>query len=266
MNNTAPRDIGDGSVVLPDARKQYEGPQAPPASNPEQPPGLPDFSGRSLVTVGPKHSGKSVFAYLAFKAARDAGNDAALVEADVFSPGHLKYAFCTEEESNHSYSIGSKKKLTGGGLSLQVYENFLTLMEQYITETGLVVYDGLGRQSEFCDALLRRARYLVVVSKVPLSEEEMREAGYSANGDHPVDAHAFYSGRCARVINVQTTLSSGTASFDESVPKASLFGLERDRIRQGDTSQIPSECVEVIRRLVGWIVSGLSAPSPSIGS
>lgn len=191
---------------------------------------------RTLLVLGPPHSGKSVFAYLLFKTLLNLGNDCALVDGDLFSPTLRPYNFGTKQEQDHIYVAGHYGKRRR--IPIDVYSSDISNTMFFVIERGAIVLDGLGRHTDATEFLLEVSARLFVVCRDEIDNGELEKCHYKIEDSlcHPFE---FYRDRKDDIIKVTSHLATTTTSFDERSLESSLCGLRRRAIRNGNVDNIP---------------------------
>ncbi|WP_287689092.1 hypothetical protein [Metallosphaera javensis (ex Sakai et al. 2022)] len=120
------------------------------------------------------------------------GNDAALLDCDIPSPTFRRYDILSNEENQHAYLTPNYSKPTEE-INPEMYENIIDLNLAAVIEKGIIVMDGLGKHSRLTDALIKRSKALIVLSKHNLTQDEMKSSNYVINGN-PTHPFTFYRG------------------------------------------------------------------------
>lgn len=194
---------------------------------------------RSLLVVGPPHSGKSVFSYLLFKYLRENGNDAALIDCDIFNPTFRPYKIPSVEEDNHVYPVGHVKNKTLV-IAKEMYARNLDLLLTTVREKGIIVMDGVGKHTEITDVLLECCSRLAIICKEGITPKEMLDSYYLEN-DSPCHPFTFYGRKTANPIRINTHKEVISASFNIPSLEARLHGLSRSAIQLGSVDKIPAD-------------------------
>ncbi len=205
---------------------------------------------RTILTLGPPHSGKSVFAYLLFKFLREFGDDTALFDCDIFGPTFRAHNLASDEEAKHIY-LTPNYYGPPTDIPLATFENFIELNFLTVRERGLIILDGLGKHSDKTKALLKRSKRLAILCKNELTNEQMDECGYKVKGT-PTHPFEFYGGPDERVLQITTYKDSGDSEADLTALTGKLFGLSREAIDGGRILSIPKTTCETIRTIAKY--------------
>jgi len=212
---------------------------------------------RTVLCLGPPHSGKSVFGYILFRSLRARGNEACVMDADYYSPTYRRVKieeFASQDEIAHIITTPNAVKLTK--LKEQNFRNLAHAIHDAIEHEGIVVLDGLGRHSSSTEALLELADMLVVLcpNQFSVNNAEAKQCLYVKDriNVHPFD---FYRGRGKKYIRIKTHFhNEKKAYFDECRLEGELFDLDRDIIHQGNIDRIPAETRETILQIADFIL------------
>lgn len=98
---------------------------------------LSDKKKRTILVLGPPHSGKSTFSCLLFRALRGQGEDAALIDADAILPTYRAYNMVSNQEHDHLYATPHRGKRRAP--PLEVYKNYVKGVLWFVREEGPVV-------------------------------------------------------------------------------------------------------------------------------
>jgi len=195
---------------------------------------------RTVLCLGPPHSGKSVFAYLLFKSLRQLRNDSCVMDADYYAPTYSRITeFADPAEIDFIYKTPNAAKLRE--LTPKKFRNLAHSVHAIIERKGIIVLDGLGIHSDSTESLLELAEILVVLCPGMFNvEESSMKCGYVIKDKkfHPFD---FYCGRCRTFIKLRTHLHEAKVAccFDQKKLEGVLVDLDRTAIRRGDTEGIP---------------------------
>ena len=205
---------------------------------------------RTILVLGPPHSGKSTFSYLLFRALRNQGDDAALVDADLPSPTYRAYEMASDEEMGHVYVTPHRNKLAQP-VPLGLFRNTVGNMIRFVKERGLIIVDGLGKHTDLTDFLLGLCCFLVVVCKHDISPSDLEECGFV--DDVALHPFKFYSIRFPTSFMITSHLDKAEDFVDEKDMQAALRGLERTQIVCGDVSGMPTDTLEAIEKIASCI-------------
>jgi adenylate kinase family enzyme len=207
---------------------------------------------RTVLVLGPPHSGKSTFSYLLFHSLRLLGHDAALVDADVMSPTLRCYDMMSEEEKDHVYPTMNRRKLTQEP-PLKTYKRFVRTALDFVIEKGVIILDGLGKHTTLTDLLLQYGGSVVVVSRKEISDDELIEHGFHHDhAEHPFD---FYKRLVDMVLTIESSMEPVPPFFKKETREALLHGLRREVVIHGDTSKIPNDSLKVIEEIGSFFVT-----------
>ncbi|MDV3292949.1 MAG: hypothetical protein LYZ70_01605 [Nitrososphaerales archaeon] len=206
---------------------------------------------RSILALGPPHSGKSVLSYLLFKYLRSNGNDAALFDCDIFSPTFRVHHIASEDELRHIYCPPNAQKLAED-VPLTVFEKVMEYTFLSVREKGIIVMDGLGKHSDKTQALLNRTQTIVIVCKDGCPEAELISCGYTRDGRGCLPSE-FYSGAKPISFRVTTRIGVGESNVNYENRTAELYGLSRSGIVRGDIISIPNNTCEIVKGIMRLI-------------
>jgi len=206
---------------------------------------------RTLLILGPPHSGKSVFSYLLFKMLRNLGNDCALVDCDIFSPTLRAYQFVSDDEDEHTYCTPHAGKRIG--IPIDVFRSYVTGVLGLVIELGAIVLDGIGKHTDATDFLLELTTNLLIVCRDAITNKELEEHGFTIKGSvyHPFD---FYKRRKNKIIRIVSYLGSDNANFDQKSLNGRLYGLRRKVIRKGNIDNIPTGTHDAVLSIAKFVL------------
>jgi len=214
-------------------------------------------SKRSILCLGPPHSGKSVLSYLLFKSLRGLNNEACLMDCDYYSPtlSRLRVTdFASPDEIDYIITTPNAVKLNK--LTEDIFHNLSHNIHASIEFKGIIVLDGIGQHSRSTESLLGLAEMLIVLCPNKFdSEKGSEECGYMKNGEkiHPFE---FYSGCreiCMKIVTYYH--EANRASFDPSKLEGELFDLDRDVIKKGKIDKIPKGTRDTVIDIAKTILS-----------
>ena len=202
-----------------------------------------DKKSRTVLCLGPPHSGKSVFAYLLFKSLRSLNNKACVMDADYYSPTYTRLRvteFAAPEEIDHIIQTPNPNKLEE--LDEKVYHGLCTNIHAMIEHKGIIVIDGVGKHSKSTESLLGLAQILIVLCPIEFDiEKEAKQFGFINNGvpAHPFDYYHDAKEKCLKILTHYK--NKKVASFDQDKLQGELFDLDRESIKKGNVESIPAE-------------------------
>lgn len=213
---------------------------------------MPSKTARTLLVLGPPHSGKSVFSYLLFNMIREQGNDCALVDCDHFSPTLRAHNFVSDDEDKHTYKtshFGKRKNIP-----IDVFANSIRdLITFYVTETGAIVLDGIGMHTEATERLLEFADSLFVVCRDDICADELRKCRFTR--DHAeLHPFAFYRNKKDKIINITSCVGCGDSNFNENTLVCTLFNLRRRALKKGRITGIPQSTRDAVSSIAAFLV------------
>jgi len=214
-----------------------------------------DKKSRTVLCLGPPHSGKSVFAFILFKHLREFGNDACVMDCDYYSPTYRRTRgdeIFGQDDNEHIYSTPNARKLDK--LTQELYSRLSQSVFDAIVEEGVIVLDGIGMHTDSTETLLTLTEKLIVLC--PCSFDVAIGAKKSCylkegKGIHPFD---FYSSLKNKCIKITTFMNERKSSFDPTTLQAELFNLDRDLIRKGNIENIPKETRDTILKIGRFIL------------
>ena len=218
---------------------------------------------RTVLCLGPPHSGKSVFSYLLFKFLRELRNKACLMDGDYYSPTHRRRIkdYASPEEVVYIITTPNIAKLSK--LTHKVFRNLAHSIHASIEFKGIIVLDGIGKHSESTESLLELASILVVLCPNQFStENSAKECGYAKNDKkmHPFD---FYSKECEKYsinrsekcIKIITHFHDRErTSFDQDRLEGEVYGLDWSVIKSGNIDKIPHETRNTVLEIARLIL------------
>ena len=212
---------------------------------------------RTLLCLGPPHSGKSVFCYILFKFLRQLENDACVMDGDYYSPTYRRLRvneFADPDEQGCVYTTPNAKKLEK--LTEENFRNIAHSIHALIENEGVIVVDGLGRHSSSTESLLQLAEILIVLCPIRFDiEHGSEECSYIQDG-RAIHPFAFYRNRCQKLIKITTHYHGDkTAYFDENRLEGELYDLDRDVIKKGNIDKIPMQTRDTILRIAEFILA-----------
>lgn len=208
---------------------------------------------RTLLVLGPPHSGKSVFSYLLFKFLREQGNDAALLDCDIFSPTFRPYNMTSVEEDKHVYVPANSDKMPED-IEQDLYRNLINYFLIAVRERGIIIMDGMGKYTDKTEVLLEKARYLAIVCRDKLSVDDMSSSNYIIE-DKPTHPFEFYSKTVDNCLKLTTYEEAGNAAFNTESLEGELSGLSRSAIKEGNIVAIPADTCTQISSIVQFLTS-----------
>lgn len=218
---------------------------------------------RTVLCLGPPHSGKSVFSYLLFKFLRGLGNDCCVMEGDYYSPTYRRlrvHEFASPDEEKYIIVTPNLQKLDN--LKEETFHNLSHSIHDLIEFRGVIVIDGLGRHSRSTESLLELAEVLIVLCPDQFCvETDSEECCYVKDSKklHPFDFYANWKEKC---IMIRTHYrDKKRAFFDESQLAGELFDLDRDVIERGNTEKIPEATRSAISEIGKYILNILYGAS-----
>lgn len=201
---------------------------------------------RTILCLGPPHSGKSVFAYLLATRLRSIRNDTALLDCDVFSPTTNRM-IAPSDRAEWVYLTPNWGKPTED-IPLGSYQGLIDTMFRTVTQRGVVIMDGVGRFTEHTRFLLTYSERVIVVCRESISPSTLKTLGYHDSGG-PRPPRQLVEDLGRQVLGVTTRLDRGEAAFDRTTRSATVWGLRKSAIRNGVVDGIPAETLSVIAEL-----------------
>lgn len=212
---------------------------------------------RTVLCLGPPHSGKSVFSYLLFKFLRGLGNDACLMDGDYYSPTLRRLRltdFASPNEVNYIVTTPNAVKLDN--LTEKNFHNLSHSIHASIEFKGIIVLDGIGRHSKSTESLLELAELLIVLCPNNFDVENSSEkCGYMRN-ERKIHPFGFYLNYREKYIQIITHYhDKDRAFFDRNKLVGELFDLDREVIKKGNIDKIPEETKDATNQIAETILS-----------
>lgn len=208
---------------------------------------------RTLLVLGPAHSGKSVFSYLLFKFLREQGDDTALIDCDIFSPTFRPYKMTSVDEDKHVYVPPNSNKMPED-IEQDLYRNLIHYNLLAVRERGIIIMDGLGKHTDKTEVLLEKARYLAIVCRDGLLDNDMYSSNYIVEGK-PTHPFEFYSKRVDNCLRLTTYEEGNNATFNTGSLEGELSSLLRPAIEEGNIDRIPEETRAQIRTIAQFLTT-----------
>lgn len=212
---------------------------------------------RTVLCLGPPHSGKSVFCYLLFKFLRELGNDSCIMDGDYYSPTYTRlriWQFAAPDEYDHIISTPNAQKL-----NKLTEENFSRLshsIHESIEHTGVIVLDGIGRHSGSTESLLELAGIVVVLCPEKFDVKTGSEECCYIKDEKNVHPFDFYAEKVKKCIKITTYYHvERRACFDEKKSEGELFDLDKEVIERGNIDRLPQETKEIVLQIAKFILS-----------
>ena len=212
---------------------------------------------RTVLCLGPRHSGKSVFGYILFKSLLELGNDACVMDGDYYAPTYRRVRieeFASPDEYARIFTTPNAVKLTK--LTEDNFRRGVQSTHDLIEYEGIIVLDGIGKHSGSTEALLELADMLIVLCSDRFDvTTESEPCSYTIENQplHPFD---FYARRKTKYITIKTHYrNEKTAVFDPRSLRAELFDLEITSVKKGNVDGIPSETRQIIREIASFILA-----------
>jgi len=211
---------------------------------------------RTLLCLGPPHSGKSVFAFVLFKHLRKLGNDACIMDCDYYSPTYRRIRiaeFAGSSDNEHIYTTPNCRKLHK--LTEDNYCRLSQSIYDSIEEEGVIVLDGIGLHTKSTDFLLSLANMLIVLcpSKFKVDVDSKR-CCYVREGK-PIHPFEFYHGLKNKTVTVTTYYQDEKkVSFDPKGLCGELYNLDRDAILEGNFEKIAKDTIDMILQIASFLL------------
>lgn len=209
---------------------------------------------RSLLCLGPSHSGKSVFCYLLFKFLREFGNDAFFMDADYYAPTLRRFDFASPDEEK--FLIVTPHWSKPENLTNEKFHPLAHSIHDFIENKGIIIIDGVGKYTKSTESLLELARMLIILCPNNYDiKTTSKVCGYEEKGI-PIHPFEFYEKKCPKCIKIKTHYKEKKiAVFDEKKLEAELFDLKRSQIKKGKILKIPRETLETIKKIAEFLIN-----------
>lgn len=209
---------------------------------------------RSLLCLGPPHSGKSVFCYLLFKCLRELGNDACIMDADYYAPTLRRYDFASLEENE--YLIMTPHSTKPEHLTHDNFRRLAHSIHDFIENKGVIIIDGVGKFSDSTKSLLELAHMSIILCPNKYDvKTTSKECGYIQEG---VDLHPFefYEKESKMCMKIKTHFrGQRIAFFNEEKLEGELYDLKRNQINKGRILKIPKKTLETIKEIAKFVIN-----------
>lgn len=212
---------------------------------------------RTILCLGPPHSGKSVFSYLLFKAFRFLGDDTRIMDGDFYSPTFRRKRieeYVSEDERDYIITTPNAQKLNS--LTEETFGKLAHAIHELIENNGVIVLDGIGLHSDSTESLLKLADNLIILCKQDFNIEENSVICKYIRDDthlHPFNFYDIYTEKCMKIVTHYKNEKS--AYFNENILHGELYDLDRDIINKGDISGIPEETRKTILDIANYILT-----------
>lgn len=219
--------------------------------------GIQDNINRSILVLGPPHSGKSVFSYLLFKLLRSQDDDTNLMDADYYSPTidrRRMDRFYHQEERDFITITPNSKKLTE--LTEANFRRVAHGIHEMIENEGFIIIDGLGRHTLSTESLLEISNNLIIICSNNYCVEEIStECNYLKEGTplHPFEFYKSCKNNCIKIITYYD--DKEVAFFKEDELYGELFNLNRNAISEGNIDRISIQTIATIREIAKYIIN-----------
>ena len=213
-----------------------------------------DRKSRTVLCLGPPHSGKSVFSYILFKNLRKLGNDACLMDCDYYSPTLRRRAdeIADQDDNIHIYTTPYARKMD---INEDTYSRLCQTIFDTIVEEGVIVLDGIGRHTSSTKVLLTLTDKLIVLSASSFNVEIDGEKCYYVKEEkavHPFDFYAAASDKCIKITTY--CRKEERSSFEPKTMQGELFDLDWNLIHRGNIEKIPERTRKMIARISQFIL------------
>ena len=212
---------------------------------------------RTILCLGPPHSGKSVFCYLLFKFLRELSNDACVMDGDYYSPTYRRLRieeFASSEECDHIISTPNATKLDK--LTEETFHRVCHSIHDLIEHKGIIVLDGVGRHTRSAESLLQLAEILIVLCPDHFDVETGSKECFYVQNCRKLHPFVFYSNRREKYIEIRTHYhDEKKAYFDEDKLEGELFDLEKKVIKKGNIDKIPKGTRDTILQIANFILN-----------
>ncbi|TET06271.1 MAG: hypothetical protein E3J83_06195 [Candidatus Atribacteria bacterium] len=209
---------------------------------------------RSLLCLGPPHSGKSVFCYLLFKCLRELDNDTCIMDADYYAPTLRRYDFASLEENE--YLIMTPHSTKPEHLTCDKFRRLAHSIHDFIETKGVIIIDGVGKFSDSTKSLLELAHMLIILCPNRYDvKTTSKECGYIQEGVvlHPFE---FYEKESKMCMKIKTHFrDQRIAFFNEDKLVGEVYDLKRNQIKKGKILNIPKETLATIKQIAEFIIN-----------
>lgn len=212
---------------------------------------------RTILCLGPPHSGKSIFCYILFKFLRELGDDACVMDADYYSPTYRRiriHELASPDEYDHIITTPNATKLEE--LTEENFHRLCQSIHDMIEHKGAILVDGVGRHTLSTESLLQLAEMLVVLCPSQFRvERDSEKCSYIRNGKE-VHPFIFYLHRMGKYITIRTHYQNEKrAYFDENELEGELYDLDRKAIGKGNIDKIPEATRLTVNQIAEFILS-----------
>ncbi len=211
---------------------------------------------KTVLCLGPPHSGKSVFCYLLFKSLRELGNDVFVMDCDYYAPTYKRIGLgrlVDPEELDHIIATPHRGKLSR--IKETNYCSQVQMNHDFADNQGVIILDGLGKHTTSTECLMKLANTLIVLCPFPFDPAtDSEECCFVREGEnlHPFD---FYAGRKKQYITIATHYGSQKrASFNQGQCSGELYDLDINAIKEGNVDGIPVKTRDVIREIAEFLI------------